>query len=243
MLRGKPRRWIWMMLTRIEASTSPLGLLYQRLRWGALGVYVWRSLHVPGWTRGTEARALARVSYGLPEHARIVEIGTFLGSGTILLAGARKLRGSGRVYCVDPFDASGDAFSAAVYRAIRDGQPRPLRDQFTVNMEQAGLDAFVEVRQGAATDAAMGWSAPIDLLFLDGDQSFAGVQAAYHAWAPFLKVGGVLAIHNSAPRVYEPDHDGHYRLVRESIRAPFYAEICLVGTTTFARKCAQEDVS
>ena len=39
----------------------------------------------PGWYRGEEAQALALISHSLPEGAGVVEIGSFLGSGTLLL--------------------------------------------------------------------------------------------------------------------------------------------------------------
>ena len=70
-----------------------------------------QSQAIPGWTRDAEAVALAKLAYRLPRNAVIVEIGSFLGSGAVLLAGARKLRGSGRVHCVDPFNGSGDSYS------------------------------------------------------------------------------------------------------------------------------------
>ena len=95
-------------------ATYPLSLLYDRWRWGPLGTYIARSRRIPSWTRGTEAVALARASESLPNGAVIVEIGAFLGCSAVLLAGARKLRGSGKVPCIDPFDASGDAISVPI---------------------------------------------------------------------------------------------------------------------------------
>ena len=73
--------------------------------------YILLSEGIPGWTRGEEAREFARISFSLPPETCIVEIGSFFGAATILLAGPRRLRGSGVVHCVDPFDCSGDLFS------------------------------------------------------------------------------------------------------------------------------------
>jgi predicted O-methyltransferase YrrM len=219
-------------------ASSPVMLLYDRIRWGPLGKYVWLSRRIPGWTRGQEALVLARLSHALPDGAAIVEIGSFLGSSAVLLSGARKLRGSGKLHCVDPFDASGDAFSVHVYRAIRDSLPDSLRQRFFHNIRAAGLRDWVEVHQGRASEIAATWTTPIDLLFMDGDQSYEGVRSAYEGWSPFLKIGGVIALHNSSPRTYDENHDGHRRLVVEKIRPPRYTEIHLVGSTTFARKTA-----
>jgi predicted O-methyltransferase YrrM len=192
---------------------------------------------IPGWTRNDEARELARISLSLGPGAIIVEVGSFLGSGTILLAGPRKIRGSGKVHAVDPFDCSGDSYSVPVYRDILAGSGGgSLRDYFNNHILHAGLCDWVEVHQGHACEIATTWGTPVDLLFLDGDQSPAGAREAYESWSPFLKTGGVIALHNSDPGNYRPDHDGHRRLVEEEIAPPKYANIYIVNYTTFALK-------
>jgi hypothetical protein len=52
------------------------------------GYFVALSEEIPGWTRGEESAELARLSFQQGTDAVIVEIGSLLGSGTILLAGA-----------------------------------------------------------------------------------------------------------------------------------------------------------
>ena len=61
-----------------------------------------------------------------------------------------KVRGSGIVHCVDPFDGSGNAFSTPHYRAIIDADERSLRRRFDANLHRAGLDAWVCVHEGTA---------------------------------------------------------------------------------------------
>jgi hypothetical protein len=53
-----------------------------------------------------------------------------------------------------------------------------------------------------------------------------------------LKPGGVIALHNSAPRNYEAEHDGYYLITVEEIKPPRYIDQHLVCSTTFARKSA-----
>jgi predicted O-methyltransferase YrrM len=219
-----------------SAAAYPFWLAHDWLTWGARGRYIARARRIPGWVRGPEAVALATYSSALPDGAVIVEIGSFLGVSAVLLAGARKLRGSGLVHCVDPFDASGDAFSAPIYDTIGVARGSSLRQRFDSNIRRAGLGDWVAVHPGRDSAVAATWATPIDMLFLDGDQSPAGAQAAYTSWAPFLKHNGIIAIHNSASGTYEAGHDGHRRLVTETIRPPQYAEITCIGTTTFARK-------
>lgn len=180
--------------------------------------------------------ALFEASRSLADDACIVEIGAFLGCSTVLLAGARKLRQSGQVHTVDPFDGSGDDYSVPVYRRVRDSLEVQLRERFERNIRDAGVDDWVTVYQGRALEIASVWSKPVDLLFLDGDQSPMAVRATYAAWVPFLKGGGTIALHNSSPGVYAEGHDGSMRLADAAIRPPHYDRIRLVGTITFARK-------
>ncbi len=203
-----------------------------------LPMYLRLSERIPGWTRGDEAAALAWRAFNAPADSIVVEIGSFLGSGSVLLAGARKLRGSGKVHCVDPFNGSGEDFSLPHYETIIRGYlPRTPREVFDDNIKRCGLGRWVEAHQGTALAVALNWSRPIDLLFMDGDQSPAGARAAYRAWSPWLKSGGLIALHNSNPREDGQGHDGHLLVVQEFVRPPVYEDIELIASTTFARKC------
>jgi len=209
----------------------------RRIRLGELAPYIELSEKIPGWKRGAEAEEMARATRAIHGEAIIVEIGAFLGSATVLLAGARKLAGSGMVHSVDPFDSSGDEFSARVYSEIAAGFSTSLRQQFTNSILAAGLTDFVTVHEGTAETIAEIWDQPIDLLFLDGDQSPAGARSAFELWEPLLKTGGTLVMGNSTPRTYEPNHDGQFRITVERVIEPAYRNIRALGTTTFAEKC------
>jgi predicted O-methyltransferase YrrM len=200
----------------------------------ALDKYVRISAEIPGWTRGAEALALAASALSLPANAIVVEVGTFLGSGAILLAGARKLAGSGQVHCVDPFDASGDEYSTPFYREIVDSLSGSLRETCEANIRRADLGEWITLHQGRGIDVARSWSDSVDLLFMDGDQSYSEVAKTYEAWLPLLRRGGVLALHNSSDTT--PGHDGPRLLVQERVRSPHYSSIRLVDSTTFAEK-------
>jgi predicted O-methyltransferase YrrM len=229
-----------------DGRTARLDAIYRdeppflRERYESLTKYIALSREVPGWIRGDVAIALLQAASQLPPHAVIVEIGSFLGRSTVLLAGARKTAGSGRVHCVDPFDASGDDFSVPFYRAIADSLQAPLRQCFEENVRHADLSAWVEVHQGTAETIGENWNEPIDMLFLDGDHSPEGARSAYESWAPHLKMGGLIAVCNSADRKYEETHDGSRRLVVETVHPPQYADVGCVGSTTFARKVSQD---
>lgn len=228
----------WRISAQALLEPSSVGFAYFCMRWGRLGPYLWRARRIPSWTRGAEAVWLAQTSYALPANAVIVELGSFLGASALLLAGPRKLRGSGELHCVDPFDASGDPYSQTHYRAVRDSTPVSLRERFDDNIRSARLSDWVYVHQGRSAEVAVNWSKDIDMLFMDADQSYAAVREAFDHWSRFLKPGGVLAAHNSRPGLYREHHDGHMRLVQEYIQPPHFMNVQLVGTTTFARKSA-----
>lgn len=221
-------------LRRAKSYTlQPLG--YQ-LKYGDLGWYLAASCYIPGWVQEKEAVALIKASYNLPPNPVIVEVGSFVGKSAVLLAGARKLRGNGIVHCIDPFDASGDPFSVPFYLRVANRRKIPLKQWFDENMQRCGVSAWVKTYKATGQEIGKTWSLPIDLLYLDGDQSPEGARETYEAFAPYLKPGGVIALHNTAERDYDFRHDGHYRLVQETIRGSEYTDVYCVDMTTFARK-------
>jgi predicted O-methyltransferase YrrM len=206
-------------------------------------IYLNLSERIAGWTRGAEAEALIRAAYRLPDHAVIVEIGSFLGSASILLAGARKLRRTGNLHCVDPFDASGDEVSVPEYaRILGHYQGTSQIEVFRANVRKAGVARWVGVHRGQAEKIGACWTLPVDMLFMDGDQSPRGVSAAFESWSPWLKSNGMLALHNSNPRLYAEGHDGHYRLRERLLAAASYSLVEEVGSTTFMIKKGAECV-
>ena len=195
------------------------------------------SAAIPGWLEGEEAREVALASWAAAAGATIVLIGAFMGRSTVLLAAPRRLRGSGKVYCFDPFDCSGDAFSVPYYQSLLKATGLDsLEAAFDRNIARAGLEAWVEKSKSTAAEGAARWTRPVDLLLLDGDQSPQGARDAYERWVPFLRAGGMLILRNTRDRKYAPGHDGHRRLAVEELIPPRYSEIRHLGATTFAVK-------
>jgi predicted O-methyltransferase YrrM len=189
---------------------------------------------VPGTTRGELAHELASTSLSLPPDPIIIEIGAFMGSGTVLLAGPRKMRGSGKVHCVDPFDCSGDPRSTPIYeRVLEKAGGGSLLDHFVDNIRHAGLSGWVEVHQGRAAEIAANWTSPVDMIYIDLDVSGEAAGEAYDSWCQFLKPGGVIVVHNSDPDDNRPDSPSP---IEERIHPPHYTDIRVVDGNTFARK-------
>ena len=206
---------------------------------GGIDKIVAQSQLIFGWAVNEDARQIALASAALAGQPVIVEAGVFMGRCTCLLAGARKLMGSGKVHCIDPFDCSGDAFSIPHYeKALLESGQGSLEAAFRSNMQACGVDGLVEVHKGKAVDIARTWSTPVDLLLLDGDQSPQGAREAFEAWVPFLKPGGTIILRNTKDKKHAEGHDGHRRLAVEEMVAPRFEAVRQVGATTFAIKSA-----
>ena len=216
--------------------SSWLGLAADLIQHGPAGRYLWESRRIQGWIRGAEAAALWQAGARLPGSPVIVEIGALLGCSTVLLAGTRKLEGRGKVHTIDPFDGGGDSFSLPIYQEIAAASKASLRDRFDSNMRRAGVTEFIEVHPMSAAAALAGWAGPIDMLYLDGDQSPAGARDAFVSWTRFLRAGGVVAINNSAEGDHPAGHDGSVRVVREFLTSPAYDQVRRVEALTFATK-------
>ena len=130
-----------------------------------------------------EAAYLHRVVRRL-ERATIVEIGRFKGGSTLLIAAA--MDPEAELYSYDlhvelPAGFSGEGVDRALGAALR----------------RYGLDARVHLIVGDSRTAEPP-PRPCDLVFVDGDHSYAGARADYERWRRFLRTGGHLLFHDAA---------------------------------------------
>lgn len=129
----------------------------------------------------------------------ILEVGSWAGGSAITWAEAltRHHRADGRVVCVDPWKPYFDVKKrpdAAVYREMSDALANDtIYELFLHNITTAGHAGLVLPLRGAAT--AMLPALPrnyFDLVFVDGDHSYAAVLADIQAAGGLIKDGGVL---------------------------------------------------
>src|SRR6266446_1886101 len=113
---------------------------------------------IPGWRAGDEAKALAMAVYELGPNPTIVEVGAYMGRSTVLMAGARRLRGDGRVHCVDPFDCSGDEFSVPFYlEGLVKCGATSLENVLRANIKRFSLESIVAIHKGTSCEIAADW--------------------------------------------------------------------------------------
>lgn len=213
------------------------------LRLGTRARLLWRGLRyaglmpfasIDGWLTVDEAITLYELSRSLPDEAPLaVEIGSWQGKSSVCLARGLAGKRGPRLCCIDPFDASGDGESAPTYGQRADAVGGRLRRAFEQNLQAVGVQDMVEVRQGLSHEHATQWREPIDLLFLDGDHSYDAVRRDFADWAPKIRPGGYLVMHD----VVHDVHEGPRRVVDEFVRTdPSWVDNRCVDSMFVARK-------
>ncbi len=138
-----------------------------------------------------ERDCLARHARG---RQRLVEIGVWHGVTTRRLRS--QMAADGVLFAIDPFPLCRFGFSWE--RLIARGE---------VSREARGNVQFLEM---TSAQAAGGFGdicrEPLDFIFIDGEHSYAGLQTDWTLWSPKLKVGGIIALHDSRS---VPGHSYH----------------------------------
>jgi hypothetical protein len=150
---------------------------------------------VPGWLYDEEADLLITVTEralaACPDVRALVEIGSFRGKGTTVIASVvRAIRPSARVWAVDPHDGVvGDRERGVSHEG-------PTLESFRQNIAQAGVEAVVVAVEASAPDVA--WSEPICFLLVDGLHDHASVARDFNHFEAFLADSALIAFHDYA---------------------------------------------
>ncbi len=147
---------------------------------------------VQGWMSPGQASTLYDAARRCPPNGTIVEIGSFQGRSTIVLASAAAPDVS--VIAIDPH-AGNDRGPQEI-----DGYAEAAADDhavFLANLDRAGVgDRVRHVRK--FSDAALAdVDVPIDVLYIDGAHRYAPARADIRDWGAKVADGGTLLIHDS----------------------------------------------
>ncbi len=169
-------------------------------------------------TTSAERATLARHATG---RRRLVEIGVFNGVTTLELR--RNMASDGILWAVDPFPPGRLGFCL---------DERISRN--TIGRSANGAVRFVRL---TGADAAA-WYAeqdqpPIDFIFIDGDHTWAGIDADWKGWSSLVGSGGIIALHDSRPCSGKDVPQDSIRYTQEVIRLdPRFAVIDEVDSLT-----------
>jgi MMP 1-O-methyltransferase len=149
---------------------------------------------VPGFLDLLEGFTLMSLAE-MPGYGVIVEIGSFKGKSTCWLAYGCKRRGGGQVVAVDHFRGSSEHQKGGIDEIPEIVAGLGTRAAFDLNVARFGFSDYIAVREGDSADVS-GWSAPIRLLFIDGDHSYVATKRDFEAWRPFVMSGGLICFHD-----------------------------------------------
>ena len=176
---------------------------------------------VEGWLSSSEATALFGCARRCRGRGAIVEIGSWKGRSTIVLAAGSRAGAGAPVYAVDP------------HQGLRQLGGEPTFAAFQANVAAAGFTDLVRPLEQFSADAARGFTAPIELIYIDGAHDHASVLADFTAWFPKVLDGGVMAFHDTV------GYPGPRRVVRDHLyRSQRFRRIRFAGHLTYAEKVA-----
>jgi predicted O-methyltransferase YrrM len=140
----------------------------------------WDELWVPGWLD----RPVARLLYGLarygPGRGEVVEVGSYLGRSTVILARGLQARGEGWLLAVDPHRGQLRRDQPP------DGPAAGTWGLFVANLAAAGVEEVVRPVRATSAQAAAEWQGPVRLLFVDGLHDLDSVVDDVTRWRPHL---------------------------------------------------------
>src|ERR1700722_5988908 len=134
---------------------------------------------VAGHLEENEARFLGLLAACVPANGAIIEIGSFRGRSTVMLAKVASHYGLGPVVAIDPHN------SPILLDHHADPESSSYKD-FLNSIHAAGVSNHVESHVAYSTDVASLWKRPIRLLWIDGDHSYEGAKNDFHRFFAHL---------------------------------------------------------
>lgn len=178
--------------------------------------------------------AAGAAGLGLP----LLEIGTYCGRSTLLLADAA--RGAGvTAVTVDHHRGSEEQQPGWEFHDPEVVDPAAGRmdtlPEFRRTLYAAGLEDHVVAVVGKSPRAAAVWGGAVGLLFIDGGHTDEHAAGDYEGWAPHLAEGGLLVIHDVFP---DPADGGQapYRIYRRALESGAFAEVSVTRSLRVLRR-------
>ncbi|MFJ2732126.1 MULTISPECIES: class I SAM-dependent methyltransferase [unclassified Streptomyces] len=182
------------------------------------------------------AAAVTAGRLGLP----LLEVGTYCGRSTILLADAARRAGV-TALTVDHHRGSEEQQPGWEYHDPETVDPEiGLMDTlptFRRTLHRAGLEDHVVALVGRSPQIAALWNTPLGLVFVDGGHTDEHAGADYEGWAPHLAEGGLLVIHDVFPDpADEFTGQAPYRVYLRALESGGFTEVSATGSLRVLRR-------
>lgn len=181
---------------------------------------------IEGWLSEAQGRALHQAAAHASGRGAIVEIGSWKGRSTAWLAHGARERGL-RVLAVDPHVNSREDPHARTFEAFQE------------NLRRAGVREVVDPLVMSSAEAVRLVTAPVELLFVDGDHSVEGARRDAELWLPRVMAGGTVLFHDVATSGYS----GPRRVFQRAIcRSHEYHRVRRVGSMGIAERTSRRSL-
>jgi MMP 1-O-methyltransferase len=184
-------------------------------------------LAAPGFMPADEGLALYAAAVQVAPLGPLVEVGSYCGRSTLLLAAAAASAGT-HVITIDHHRGSEEHQPGWEYHdptlvdpAVDKIDTLPV---FRRVVATSGLEEHVLAVVGRSVDVGRYWSTPAGLVFIDGSHTDESAQSDYATWSPHVAPGGLLAIHDVFAH---PDEGGQapYRAYERALASGLFTEV------------------
>ncbi|MFI9587404.1 class I SAM-dependent methyltransferase [Streptomyces sp. NPDC052236] len=180
------------------------------------------------------AAAVEAGALGLP----LLEVGTYCGRSTILLADAARETGTTAI-TVDHHRGSEEQQPGWEYHDPDVVDPEvgemDTLPTFRRTLYKAGLEDHVIAVVGRSPQVAALWGTPLGLVFIDGGHTDEHAGGDYEGWAPHVAEHGMLLIHDVFP---DPADGGQapYRVYLRALASNKFTQISESGSLRVLRR-------
>lgn len=174
---------------------------------------------------------------GLP----LLEVGTYCGRSTILLADAAREAGVSAL-TVDHHRGSEEQQPGWEYHDPSVVDPEigliDTLPTFRRTLHKAGLEDHVIAIVGRSPQVAAAWGGKLGLVFIDGGHTDEHATGDYEGWAPHVAAGGTLVIHDVFP---DPADGGQapYRIYLRALASGAFEEVSVTDSLRVLRRTGE----
>lgn len=149
----------------------------------------------------------------------VLEIGSYKGRSTVILAKSAAFAGQTRVCAVDPLDLPSITDPGETERAA-------VASAFRANLRAHGVESLVEFHEMTSQALGPSWRRPIRLLWIDGDHTYEGAKSDFDVFAPYLIPGAIVAFHDVLNGFVGPPR----AMIEGPLASPLFGACGVVGS-------------